>query len=183
MAGCGQRCRCFFALWPDAAVAEGLHRIAVDAHRSSGGRLMRLDTLHLTLAFLGDIPGGRVLEARRVADAVAVAPFDLMLDRLGYWRHNRILWAGGAVPPRLTLVANALGDGLSDAGFTLDARPFAPHVTLLRDAQCATIPSLSEAITWPVREFLLAASRPTAGGARYEIIGRWSLGGGTIATD
>jgi RNA 2',3'-cyclic 3'-phosphodiesterase len=136
---------------------------------------MRRDTLHLTLAFLGDIPGERVADARRVADAIAAAPFDLTIDRVGYWRHNHILWAGGAVPPRLTFVADALGDGLRAAGFTLDARPFAPHITLLRDAHCAGTPALPQSIAWPVREFVLAESRLSPGGARYEIVDRWPL--------
>ncbi len=176
MASGGDRCRCFFALWPDAEVVERLHRIAADAHQSCGGRLMRRDTLHLTLAFLGDISLERVADARRIADAIVARPFDLMLDCLGYWRHNRIFWAGGAVPPRLTFLASALGDALRDAGFTLDARPFAPHVTLLRDAHCATTPTLSEAIAWPVREFVLAESRRSSSGAHYEIVARWPLG-------
>lgn len=136
---------------------------------------MRRDTLHLTLAFLGDIPTERVAEARGVADAITTGPFDLTLDGLGYWRHNRILWAGGPVPPRLTFVVDALGDGLRAAGFTLDARPFVPHVTLLRDARCAELPGQPQSISWPVRELVLAESRLSSGGARYEIIGRWPL--------
>jgi RNA 2',3'-cyclic 3'-phosphodiesterase len=136
---------------------------------------MRRDTLHLTLAFLGDIPAERVGDARRVADAISAAPFDLTIDRVSYWRHNHILWAGGAVSPRLTFVSDALGDGLRAAGFTLDARPFAPHITLLRDAHCAEAPLLAQPIVWPVREFVLAESRLSPDGARYEIIGRWPL--------
>lgn len=136
---------------------------------------MRRDTLHLTLAFLGDIASERVVDARRVAETIAAEPFDLTLDRLGSWRHNRILWAGGAVPPRLTFVADALGDGLRAAGFTLDAKPLAPHITLLRDANCVEAPLLAQPIVWPVRDFVLAESRLSPDGARYEIVGRWPL--------
>jgi 2'-5' RNA ligase len=156
-------------------VLESLHRVAADAHKTCGGRVMRRDTLHLTLAFLGDIPVTRVTDAKRVADRITAEPFNLTLDRLGYWRHNRILWAGGAVLPRLTFVADALAVGLRAAEFTLDARPFAPHVTLLRDAHCAETPALPQSIDWPVREFVLAESRLSSAGARYEIIGRWVL--------
>jgi 2'-5' RNA ligase len=170
------RCRCFFALWPDDAAAEMLDRVAADTHQTCGGRIMRRDTLHLTLAFLGDIPVGRAADARRVADGIVAAPFELTMDCLGYWRHNRIFWAGGAVPPRLTFIADALADGLRAAGFSLDTRPFAPHVTLLRDAHCAVMPELPRSITWPVREFVLAESRLSPNGARYEIVGRWALG-------
>lgn len=135
---------------------------------------MRRDTLHLTLAFLGDLSSDRVAEARRVADAIVAPQFDLVLDRLGYWRHNRILWAGG-VSPRLTFVAAALADGLRAADFALDTRPFVPHMTLLRDAHCAEPPPLPQAIDWSANEFVLAESRLSGDGARYEIVGRWPL--------
>jgi RNA 2',3'-cyclic 3'-phosphodiesterase len=174
-ASASDRCRCFFAVWPDAAAVDKLHRVASSAHQRCGGRIMYRDTLHLTLAFLGDIPVARVAEAKRVADRTAAEPFDLTIDRLGYWRHNRILWAGGAVPPRLTFMADALAEGLRAAGFTLDIRPFAPHVTLLRDADCAETPDLPKPINWPVREFVLAESYRGREGARYEAIGRWPL--------
>jgi len=132
---------------------------------------MRRDTLHLTLAFLGDIPAERLVEATRVADGVVAEPFSLTLDRLGYWKHNRIVWAGGESPP-LTFLAGALTDGLRAAGFALEARPFVAHLTLLRDAHCVDVPSLPAPVAWPVREFVLAQS----GNGRYEVIGRWPLG-------
>ena len=137
---------------------------------------MRRDTLHVTLAFLGEIPEGRVADACKVADDVAAGPFDLTLDRLGYWQHNRILWAGG-VSPRLTFLADELGKGLRAADFALDVRPFVAHLTLLRDARCETAPTLSKPIEWPAREFVLAESRLSREGARYEIVGRWPLAG------
>lgn len=167
--------RCFFALWPDEALAGSLHALAEAAHASCGGRLMRRDTLHLTLAFLGEISADRVAAARAAADALAgTEGFDLTLDRLGYWQHNRILWAGG-VSPRLTLLADGLATRLRAAGFALDTRGFAAHVTLLRDARCEVVPTMPAALAWPVREFVLAESRPAAAGARYDIIGRWPL--------
>jgi 2'-5' RNA ligase len=172
--GAGGRCRCFFAVWPEVAAATALHEFGRLVRADCGGRLMRRDTLHLTLAFLGEIAADRVADAMRVADTIVAPPFELTLDRLDYWRHNRILWAGG-VSPRLTFLAGSLGDGLRNAGFTLDAQPFVAHLTLLRDAHCAQAPSLSQPVVWPVREFVLAQSRLSAEGARYDIIGRWSL--------
>lgn len=135
---------------------------------------MRRETLHLTLAFLGEVSEARVAAARRVADAVAAASFDLPLDRLGYWKRNRILWAGGVSPP-LTLLVNNLNDGLRAAGFALDARPFVAHMTLLRDARCNEVPMLAEPVAWPVAEFALVESKPSNEGASYETIGRWPL--------
>lgn len=171
--------RCFFAIWPDEALADALHALGGAAHAVCGGRLMRRDTLHLTLAFLGDIPDSRVADAMRVADTIVVEPLEWTLDRLGYWKHNRIFWAGGA-SPRLTSLADELGSGLRGAGFSLDSRSFAAHVTLLRDARCAEAPVLPQALAWPVREFVLAESRPSREGPRYEILARWPPAPGQV---
>jgi RNA 2',3'-cyclic 3'-phosphodiesterase len=166
--------RVFFAVWPDAAAAQALHDLASENRKLCGGRVMRCDTLHLTLVFLGDIPADRLAEAMAVASGIAAAPFALTLDRLGYWRHNRILWAGGESEP-LAGLADRLSTGLKMAGFRLDARPFVAHLTLLRDTQCAEAPILPKPVVWPVNEFLLVESRLSAAGARYEAIGRWPL--------
>lgn len=167
--------RVYFAVWPDSATAETLHHVAGEARKTCGGRLMRRETMHLTLAFLGDIPAERLAEATRVADGiVGAAPFTLTLDQLGYWKHNRILWAGGESPP-LTVLANALTDGLRVAGFALDARPFVAHMTLLRDAHCPSPPELPAPLDWPVKEFVLVESLLRPEGARYEIIRRWPI--------
>jgi len=169
--------RVFFAVWPDRAAADQLHRLAKEASGRCGGRVMGRDTLHLTLAFLGDVPAGRMAEAMRVADRIAAEPFELVLDQVGYWKHNRILWAGG-VSPALTLLADALGEGLRAAGFALEARPFVAHLTLLRNAHCGTdVPLPAQPVSWPVGEFVLAESRRTGAGARYEAAGRWPLAG------
>jgi 2'-5' RNA ligase len=161
-------------LWPAAGTADALHAVAHDAHRSCGGRLTRRETLHLTLAFLGDIPAARLPDAEAAAVSVGGAPFELLLDRLGCWKH--ILWAGGDSPP-LAALAEGLAARLRRAGFRLEERPFAAHVTLLRDARCPAVPAMAETIVWRVTEFVLAESRSDAAGARYEIIGRWPLVG------
>jgi 2'-5' RNA ligase len=166
--------RVFFAVWPDAAAAEAMAAAGRDARKTSGGRPMRPETLHLTLAFLGEQPAERLAEAMAVAATRAAAPFTLTLDRLGYWQHNRILWAGGDCPP-LAALADGLGAALRAAGFRLDARPFAIHATLLRDARCPAPPALAAPIAWPVSEFVLVESRLSAAGADYRVIGRWPL--------
>lgn len=171
--------RVFFAVWPDETAARALAAVGREAHRSCGGRPMRRDTLHLTLAFLGEQPEARIAEARAVADAVAAVaaqPFTLAIDRLGYWQHNRILWAGGDCLP-LAALADVLGAGLRAAGFTLDERPFAAHATLLRNARCPAVPALAAPIAWRVAEFVLVESRLSAEGADYHVIGRWPLAG------
>jgi RNA 2',3'-cyclic 3'-phosphodiesterase len=170
--------RLFFALWPDDAIAGRLHAAAKMAHAACGGRIMRRESLHVTLAFLGEVAPPRMAAAEAVAAAVGGRSFLLELDRLECWKHNRIAWAGcTAAPPALMALARDLAAGLRGTGFALDARPFAAHATLLRQANCAApLPALPEPIRWPTSDFALVESRPSLSGSRYEVVRRWPLG-------
>ena len=173
------RVRVFFALWPGAATAAALHARARALHAQCGGRVMRRDTIHLTLAFLGDVAMPRLAALETVAQSVRGERFVLELDRVGSWRGNRILWAGSVKgPAALPAMAEALAAGLREAGFELEARAFNPHVTLVRNA--ARPPRVVEMapLRWPVASFVLVASEREAGGAHYRVLGRWPLGEG-----
>jgi 2'-5' RNA ligase len=168
--------RLFFALWPAADVASKLDAAASSAHIVCGGKRMQGDSLHLTMAFLGDLPADRFAIAEAAAAEISGEPFLLRVDQLGYWRHNRILWAGcDLLPaPLLDLVAD-LSTALRAAGFALESRPFAAHITLLRDARCQSLPAMSEPIDWPVADFALVESNFSGAGARYRVRHRWPL--------
>ena len=94
--------------------------------------------LHLTLQFLGDITTVEVDEAVGAARAAAVseAPFTIAFAGLGAFPSltaPRVVWVGvtrGA--EHLTALAEALARELRASGLSLDARPFAPHLTLAR---------------------------------------------------
>ncbi|HNH34889.1 MAG TPA: RNA 2',3'-cyclic phosphodiesterase [Rhodocyclaceae bacterium] len=172
--------RVFFAIWPPEEAGGVLHRLAAAARRECGGRAMTRETIHLTLAFVGEVDDDRLADLLRAAGVAAAAPglrgFDLVLDRLGWWRHNRILWAGCGQPdPALPALAGALARALGDAGFPVERRPFAAHLTLLRNSRCAAVPAMPEGVRWPVREFVLVRSRLSEKGAHYEILDRWPL--------
>jgi 2'-5' RNA ligase len=179
--------RIFFALWPEPAVARRLHALSAVAHAACGGRRMRSDTLHLTLAFLGEVDAARFDLACAIADEVAagggIAADEyqgevLRIDRLAWWKHNHIVWAGcDEVPPALAALADALVAALRGSGFVLDSRRFAAHVTLLRNANCAGEMAPIEAFDWPVRDFVLVQSQLEREGAKYEIVRRWPLPG------
>lgn len=166
--------RLFFALWPTADVAAALHVAAKAAHKSCGGRVMRRESLHLTLAFLGEIVASRVTLAEEIAAGITAEPFTLVLDRIACWKHNRIVWAGCSdMPPALPALADGLGKQLRTAGFSLDKRPFAAHATLVRNGDCrAPLPALTP-IAWPVSEFVLVESTLQPVGSQYEIVSRW----------
>jgi 2'-5' RNA ligase len=164
--------RLFLALWPDNATRNALERAGEALHRHWGGRRMRADTLHLTLAFLGETPMQTCAVLLPHLAAVRAAPFELRLDRAGCWPHNRIGWLGAAqTPAALIELAADLRGALAAASTTFDRRPFVPHVTLLRQTAGGQPPACAP-VRWPVHDFSLVLSRP---GARYEILQRWPL--------
>lgn len=176
-AGGPQRLRLFFALWPQGAVAARLQALVRSAHAAWGGRPMGPDILHLTLAFLGDTAPERLPALQDIGARLARLPgFVLRLDKLACWRHNHIAWVGAeTVPAPLQALVDALRSELGAAGFPLETRPFAAHVTLLRDARCGAPAPPAEPFDWPVTEVVLVRSVLERSGARYQAIGRWPL--------
>lgn len=172
------RQRVFFALWPRAETQVALHECAVGLHAQCGGRLLRRETLHVTLAFLGEQAPDRLELLRRIAAGQVGKASDLVLDRCGSWHEHRIVWTGPQrTPEQLVELARALNAALRADGFTIDRRPFSAHVTLLRNARRAPPPLSTKPVFWRVDSFVLVASELDREGARYRIIDRWPLAG------
>lgn len=170
--------RVFFALWPDDEVARQFDEAGHLAHRSLGGRRMRRETLHLTLAFIGDVPAERLAELRGIASSVRLPAFDLLFDRRHCLARRKLFWAAASiVSPGLRELATALNERLKAADFRTEDRPFAAHVTLLRHARCdKALPAGDLRIEWPVRDFALVESELRPEGAGYRVLQRWPLG-------
>ena len=165
--------RLFFALWPPPDTARALAGWARELKTGGGARVTREETIHLTLAFLGE---SDPLKASAAGRAVQGSAFDLPIEIAQYWPHNRILWAGPReTPPVLAALVDALRLELYKEAFILDRRPYAAHITLVRKAaRPPSIPDLPS-VTWPAREFLLVRSLLSGAGARYETVERFPL--------
>lgn len=172
--------RLFFAAWPPARVAEALHRWALEAARGPAERVLPVENLHLTLAFLGDTHPARVPAAIDAARAVAIAPQTLRLDRTGHWPRSRVVWAGSSetLPALEALVAD-LRARLTAAGFVLEDREFAAHVTLARQAPRPYDRPLP-ALDWPIAGFVLACSTTAERGSRYDVVERFGAPATTV---
>jgi 2'-5' RNA ligase len=166
--------RLFFALWPDEATRGRLADWTRAIHRASGGRAMRPETVHLTLAFLGPTPAAALPAITAATEQVAPRAFTLHVDEPGYWRHNQIAWGGvREPPPELGALVADLRAALVAARITFDPKPFVAHLTLVRKARPGFRMPALEAIEWPVRDFVLVRSVTGAEGSDYEVIGRW----------
>jgi 2'-5' RNA ligase len=162
--------RLFFALWPPGATAHALADWADAAQRATGGRRTAEGNIHLTLAFLGKAdPAKAVAAARRVKAQAQRLP----IEEGRYL--NRMVWAAPReTPPALAALHEKLAMELYREEFILERRPFAAHVTLIRDARRAPLPPVPD-VEWPVREFLLVRSSVSSRGATYEPLERFTL--------
>ena len=166
--------RLFFALWPDDEVRARLARWSRELHALCGGRPTRPENLHVTLAFLGGVEEARVAEIERAASEVAPRAVSLVLDQPGYWKRNRIAWAGAStVPPGLEAFVEELRGALARSRIGFDAKDFVSHVTLLRDAREPKAMPALDPIPWKVDGFALVQSVTLPRGSRYEIRRSW----------
>jgi len=174
--------RLFVALWPDPGTARVLSRIAARAHALCGGRPMRSDTLHLTLAFLGTVAGDRIPPLCEMIRTWAPRGGELVLDRFGRFKGPRIVWAGPSEPwpAWLDALHAELWARLRQLGFPTSDEPFRPHVSLLRKAGPADPAPLGggRPIAWRPRRCVLVASMPRETGSYYEALAECAVAPG-----
>ncbi len=192
--------RLFAAVWlPEElreAVAPVLARFAAAA---PDVRWVAPESLHVTLAFLGDVDAERVprLEACIRQALPGAAPFDVRLAGAGTFPSRgipRVVWLGLEVGTKeIAALASRLERKLVGEGFLAPSdRPFRAHVTLGRPRGTRGLGRLQDLLgavgpcggTGRVREVTLAESRLTPRGSRYEALARFPLavGAGDVST-
>lgn len=164
--------RLFFALWPDVTTRAALKQLQAPIR----GRITPYEHLHLTLAFLGQQPVSLLPTLKDILLHLKSPAPNLLLDRVGYFVRNRIAWAGTHETPRaLQMLYRELSEALINQGIAFDSHnPFAPHITLVRDA--LTPPDLTFApIRWHANHVALVCSDMRVEGNHYEVIASRSL--------
>ncbi|HMA89022.1 MAG TPA: RNA 2',3'-cyclic phosphodiesterase [Burkholderiales bacterium] len=168
--------RLFFAAWPPPRTALGLQRWAEEAARETRGKVTRAETIHLTLAFLGEVDDPRIQSVVKAAGQTAGKAHRLPLEQARYWKHNRIVWVGpNETPAPLAELVVNLKSLLLAEKFALEQRAFEAHVTLIRKAQAPRALPALPALDWPVEEFVLVRSTLSNEGSSYDVLERFPL--------
>jgi 2'-5' RNA ligase len=168
------RLRLFFALWPDAALRAQLVQHQALWNFAPPARATPAAKLHLTVLFLDGVPAQRLDALRDLGAQVGKGwvDFDLVLDRAAVWQPGGIAHlAPHEVPAALRALHATLAGQAARMGLPLDARRYAPHVTLARRAAALAAPAGFAPLRWRVRDFVLVRSELGAG--RYTLLGRW----------
>lgn len=166
--------RLFFALPCTPVQGKAVSRWRNDL-RLRSGKPVPTENFHLTLMFLGAVGASQlpaILEAAgRVRLLERLEP--LILDRLEVWRRSQALVLTAQEPPKALLRwVYDLQEALLPLGFTVDAREFRPHLTLMRDFR-NEVPEamLAPEFRWNPREFVLYESSR----GRYLPLAQWPL--------
>ena len=169
--------RLFFAIELPGEVREQLIHWRAAHFPPEAGRPVAADSLHLTLAFFGEVCEEKLRALSQLAGRIRQSGFTLKLDDAGQWLRSRVVWLGMRQPPRgLLQLANMLRAQAARSGCYQSPQPFHPHITLLRDAGMAvSIPPPGFCWSFPVTEFALYASSFTRGRTRYTSLQRWTL--------
>lgn len=93
--------------------------------------------LHLTLAFLGEVPPEKAGSAGRCLEVLSgFGTFEVVPGEAGFFPSPdkpRVFWMGFAAgAERLSEAAERLAASLRGEGFVLEERSFVPHLTLAR---------------------------------------------------
>ncbi len=176
--------RAFVALELDGGLRQGIGELQARLRPRVGGmRIVRPESIHLTLRFLGATSPSQVDVLRPLlAAAAALCPAaEARAAGLGTFpeRGNpRVLWLGLEVPPPVVDLQRACERAARAAGFEGEARPFRPHLTLGRWRDPAARPELPPADLGETRldtlVFLRSDLRPD--GAVYSPLARFALG-------
>lgn len=169
--------RLFFALWPEPDTQQRWHEDLAGYVKPLGGRRVPAENLHLTLAFLGDVPGTSINTLLELGDDLPRDAFILRMDRIESWKKQGLACLRPAnIPPPLTRLHGHLMTALPLAGFHVEPRAFRPHVTLSRQV---VIPAESlpvwPVVEWQVPAITLVRSELSPEGSHYHVVGAWPL--------
>ena len=146
------------------------------------GRFLPPESLHLTLAFLGEVGEVQARDAMDALDAACadVGPVELFAEGLGTFGRGRdtTLWLGVRRTDELGHLAARVRDELGRRDLAFDGRPFLPHVTLARKARLprGLLPDLTFPLPVDATRVRLLRSILGADGARYKPLYEVTLG-------
>lgn len=183
--------RLFVAIELNDVVRAALARVQKSlADSCPGVRWVRPELLHLTVKFLGEVPGGQVMEVVQAVEQAGAAcePFDLAASVCGCFPERgsvRVVWAGHPqANTRLAACVEAVEGQMAAIGFPREGRAFSPHITLGRvnedrsrgEIRKKVAAAKMEPVAQIVRSFTLMSSVLGRGGPSYSAVSKSKFG-------
>ena len=168
--------RLFFALWPNEGVRKKISSCVklLPAHR---GRGVPRYNWHMTLHFIGNTTFAQKDCLHDQAKKVNAKPFDLRIDRVGYFKKPKVFWLGCQQPPRaLVDLQKNLGGLITECEYQPETRPYSPHITVARKVSEKPEMTSFGSIDWHIDRFVLIESVSEPNGVRYRVLEDYRLG-------
>jgi 2'-5' RNA ligase len=126
--------RLFLAIELPEYVKDSLETLGEE--KLKGFHYVPRERFHLTLKFIGDIPGQLQEEIVKAIDPIEVHQFVLPIEGLGSFPskgHPHAVWAGvSSAHPRLFQLHKRIEDALFSIGIEPEKRIYHPHITIAR---------------------------------------------------
>ena len=168
--------RIFFALWPNDALRDSLHRASKTIPVERPARRVPQYNLHLTLHFIGNVYFDQMACLQQQARLVEADAFEFNIDCQGYFKKPRVAWLGcSEVPTALSELHEQLGQRLQLCDYRPEKRRYNPHVTMARKIDRIPGPQSLEPIPWIAENFALIEVRQIDNGVQYRVIETYPL--------
>jgi RNA 2',3'-cyclic 3'-phosphodiesterase len=101
-------------------------------------RWVHVEDYHITLSFLGFAEPDKLKQSINLVGEFVeqIKSFSLYVNCLGVFGNKnspRIFWAGVEKEEKLFQLQKGIAKACKQAGFTLETRPYSPHITLARN--------------------------------------------------
>lgn len=159
--------RLFIAIRLNEEIKKALANV-IDSVQLQGvqANFTQIAGLHLTLAFLGEIPSGRIRQVEEAIASVHFEPFELALEGTGNF--GSLLWVGLKASKELSAYVKALRFSLKERRIAFDEKPFKPHITIARRVKGSGSFNINAAGGWmQVKEISLMKSERIGGAMKY----------------
>lgn len=168
--------RLYFALWPDDGIRLQLSRYRLQLAREGNGHAVFPVTLHMTLAFLGEVDTALIPVIEKIGSSLVGSPFNYHVNMAGCFPKARVAWLGAKEAPwHLFELQKNLQSLLAAAQLGHDKRTFRPHITVVRDIETPFAERAIVPVRWPVDHFCLVSARSESAGPQYEVLKNWRL--------
>jgi 2'-5' RNA ligase len=186
--------RSFLAFELPLDIKEIVARVSGEIKKSPlNVRWVRVDNIHLTVIFMGNIKSGDIVKIGTEVETVCSRHglFDISLSEMGVFpnkRKPRVLWLGlDGDLERMSHFRDSLQKQLRHFGIKEEKRKFRPHLTLGRfrkpqkgksnlDEFMMRYKDLTSPVC-PLDELILFQSTLSPKGAEYTKLGSWALSG------
>ena len=170
--------RSFLALQPDPELALGIDAWALKQFPTLIRRTS-VQNLHITVCFLGDINARQRYFMEDNLSQTSMNPFDLELDKIGYFPDSGVLWLGcESTSIDFSALVKTCRKLANRTSIRVDKKTAVPHITLARRVEAPiSAPLVPPAFQFPVHELALIESRLTPHGPQYENAMSWYLNG------